>query len=500
MKALGRKFMKTRTAFRFFLRFTIVLGLCACLLFNIAPAQADVAPPQQPPGANPQPGSEQTQVQMAAETVVISVQTTPFQANSSGENVVNDWAKVNVSFTMHNQGTADETMQVRFPLENPKGWGDGFGKYPLIHNFAVQVNGSPVNTTTVTTPNPGQASDPPVHWASFGVTFPVGQDVPIKVSYDLGASGYIPTDSFEYILETGAGWQGPIGSADLSLVLPYPASTDNVLIDDMSSFKGTFSGNKVLWHYDNLEPTSDDNLEVSIIQPGVWSQVVTAQAAVASQPNNGDAWGSLGRALKHALAGQKGFLRDDDGGKKLLPQAVQAYQKAISISPNEAQWHAGFAELLWSEYWSIDPRDNSYLNQSLQEIQHALQIDPANQQARTLADDIGSSFPGAIVTKAAGYDYLELTATLTPEVYDTSVPEATQAEGAAQQATLAPAPVEKSKSAPTRVAQTQPTPRPQITPIVAAKKTGNPPLPCCGSLLPVLLLPLWVLISHRRWF
>jgi hypothetical protein len=486
--------MKLSKAGSLFVRIITALGACAVLLFSSAPVQADVAPPHQPPGANPIPGNQQTQVQMAAETVVITVQTTPFWIKSSWPNAVNDWAKVKASFTMHNQGSAAENMQVQFPLENPNGGGNGNFGYPLIQNFAVQVNGAPVNITKITTPNPLGGDNPPVHWASFGVTFPAGQDVHIDVSYAEEATGYIPVDMFEYILETGAGWQGPIGSADLSLVLPYPAGPENVLVGS-ATFKGAFSGNKVTWHYDNLEPTSEDNLEVTMLQPGVWNESVAAQAAVASQPNSSEAWGSLARAYKHAVISYKGFLRQDDGGKKLFDLAVQAYQKAIAISPNVAKWHAGYAELLWPAAYTAYPLDNNYLTQALQEIQRALQLDPTNQQARTLAEAIGNT-PGIISIQGAGYDFLALTATLTPQVFDTNTPEATQTPAAA----LALAPTETLAPPPSETAVLQPKPsRASATPPPAiAKKTNGPLLPCCGSLFILPFLAAWVWISRRQ--
>ncbi len=487
--------MKTIKASSLFLRIVIVLGVCAVLLFNSAPVHADVAPPRQPPGANPLPGKEQTQVQMAAETVVIAVQTTPSSIKSTWPNAVNDWAKVSASFTMHNQGAADEAMQVQFPLENPDGMGDGSFHDPLIQDFAVKVNSRPVNTTIVTTPNPLDSTSPPVHWATFGVTFPAGQDVHFDVSYALAATGYVPVDQFEYILETGAGWKGPIGSADLSLVLPYPAGPDNVVFDNNTPFKGTFSGNKVLWHYDNLEPTSNDNLEISIIQPGIWDEAVAAQAAVASQPNSSEAWGSLGRAYKHAVIGYKGFLRQDDGGQKLFTKAVQAYQNAIAISPDVSKWHAGFAELLWPAAYSANPMDNNYLTQALQEIQRALQLDPASQQARAVADAIGN-MPGILATQGTGYDFLALTATLTPEIINTNTPAETQTPVA----TLAPAPAKTLAPQPSKTALAQPIPSqtPAATPPAAAKKANAPLLPCCGSLVIIPFLAAWVWISRRH--
>ena len=51
-----------------------LLVLLVTVLAFPSDARADVAPPLYPPGSNPQPGAEITQVRMAAETVVIEVQ------------------------------------------------------------------------------------------------------------------------------------------------------------------------------------------------------------------------------------------------------------------------------------------------------------------------------------------------------------------------------------------------------------------------------------------
>jgi hypothetical protein len=47
--------------------------LSLTLLLPAAPARADIAPPQQPPGSSLGPGQENTQVRMLAERVHIDV-------------------------------------------------------------------------------------------------------------------------------------------------------------------------------------------------------------------------------------------------------------------------------------------------------------------------------------------------------------------------------------------------------------------------------------------
>ena len=54
------------------------------------------------------------------------------------------------------------------------------------------------------------------------------QDVTIEVAYTVNGYGYYPYDVFKYILETGAGWNGTIGIADVIVRFPFEVSEKNV--------------------------------------------------------------------------------------------------------------------------------------------------------------------------------------------------------------------------------------------------------------------------------
>src|SRR5687767_2067027 len=185
----------------------LFIALLAIGIFAATTVHADIAPPEQPPGSNISPGSDtQTQVAMASERVVIEVQPAPNSNLAIG--------KVTADFNLRNTGPAPETMQVRFPLADPSGMGDRSGTFPEVVGFAASVGGNPLSTTVITTPNP-QGDGDPVRWAAFDVTFPPAQDLAINVTYSITSTGYPPSARFAYVLETGAGWNGPIGSADV---------------------------------------------------------------------------------------------------------------------------------------------------------------------------------------------------------------------------------------------------------------------------------------------
>jgi hypothetical protein len=210
--------------------FSLMIGLIISLLFLSLPVRADVAPPDFPPGTNPEPGSEITQVRMMSETVVLDVRagaanidSTNCYRPSSAPETRPARAQVEATFQMRNLGNSEERMAVRFPLSFWDDRSDGYSRYPEITDVKVEVDGQPVPTTNTS------VRDSIAPWATFDVVFPPGQDVQLKVFYTADgacADGFI---AFGYVLETGAGWKDTIGQADLIVRLPYDASAMNIV-------------------------------------------------------------------------------------------------------------------------------------------------------------------------------------------------------------------------------------------------------------------------------
>ena len=353
--------------------------LSIIILFTIPSAVlADIAPPRNPPGSNLDPGSEVTQVRMLAETVLVEVQedSTPGSLGS---------AHVTADFTMQNLGNESERLAVRFPIASSNGYD---GSYPEITNIAIQVNGSGIGFRRSDYPGEfGWDAGDIIPWAEFNVTFPVGKNVAIRVAYDLKGTGFPsqPYTSFYYTLQTGAGWKDTIGSADIILRLPYPASTQNVLLGYAYSPPAdgaTFQGNEVRWHFENFEPGEGgqmQDLEFDLVAPAVWQTVVTELDNVARNPQDGEAWGRLAKAYKTAIITVKlfrsgPFYRTDPGGEELYQLSVAAYEKCLDLLPNDALWHAGFAELL--ALHANFNKESAEADRANEEINIALQLAP----------------------------------------------------------------------------------------------------------------------------
>jgi hypothetical protein len=378
-----------------------------CLLAFPSTVLADVAPPIYPPGSNLEPGSEITQVRMVAETVLIDVKADDGRGH----------ARVTADFNMRNLGTTSENMAVRFPISA----NDGRGQYPEITDLAVQVNGKQVPFLRAIYPDITYP-DEDVPWVEFNITFPVGQDVAIRVAYNLNGSGYLPFTAFYYILETGAGWKDSIGSADIILRLPYAANSQNVIMNMQigwaeTSPGGVTQGNEVRWHFDNFEPAPTSavrNMEFALVAPKVWQNVLKQQDNVTKNPNDNEAWGQLARAYKEIFLMSRGY-RTDAGGEDLYRLSIEAYEKCLALDPRDAQWHAGFADLLagrsYFDSWT-GPTPDVY--RALGEIHTALQLAPNDPKVLEIAQNISYYFPDGILQKENGYDFPWLTQTPTP--------------------------------------------------------------------------------------
>ncbi|HEX8991531.1 MAG TPA: hypothetical protein VF784_07610, partial [Anaerolineales bacterium] len=369
-----------------------ILFLIVLLALFAAPssARADVAPPEQAPGSNPEPTTGTTQVRMQAETVLIEVQSGD-PPKSLGS------AHVTADFTMHNTGDAPESMAARFPIATDSGW----GSVNFISDVRIRVAGKPVATREITGKDPAHEwSTKEVPWAQFDVTFPAQQDLSIEVQYTVQATGESPFSWFTYILSTGAGWKDTIGSIDIVVQLPYEANIENVLPAVLTP-NGRFDGNAIRWHYNDLEPTTRDNFIIRLVAPPLWQQLLAEQNNVALHPTDGESWGRIGMLSKKMAfsSRRRGFrIGDhlDPGAEQLYQLALQAYDKAVTLLPKDALWHAGYADLLgYYAWWEGQNGTNTDAEaaHSISEIQIAKQLAPNDPQVQDIAMEISLLFP-----------------------------------------------------------------------------------------------------------
>jgi hypothetical protein len=324
-----------------------IILAAALLLAPSAPALADAAPPREPPGSNLLPAGE-TMVQMVAENVLIAI-----QPPSGGRSPAN----IEAVFSMRNHGAATESMDVRFPLEPVDGYGDGYGNRVLIEGFTASVDGRSVPVRRVDEPF---LDGPAISWAVFPVTFEPGRAVEIAVDYSTQLYG----DAWaqvDYILETGGGWYGPIGSAVVVLRLPYAASESNVFItspwNPEPAAPPVFVGREVRWHRLGLEPTAEDNLTLTFAWPADWQHILDLEAQTGANPRDVSAAIALAEAYREAGSEKHGFMISDP----LYHLSRTAVEEALAYSPDSLDLQVELASI---EVW----RCESYPGCSLEEV------------------------------------------------------------------------------------------------------------------------------------
>jgi hypothetical protein len=168
--------------------------------------------------------------------------------------------------------------------------------------------------------------------------------------------------------------------------------------------------------------------------------------------------------------------------------AVEAYEKAVDLLPNDALWHAGFADLLanyayFAAWEGVDTRAEAL--RAMQEIHTALELAPQDARVGAIAEQVYWIYPDAIMSEDGEYTFLWLTETPT-------LPAATA---------VAPS-VPTTLPVATRVLPTA-SPIPPATSSSAANSATPEPQPASGIRLPcgsaaVAALPMAVLLVTRR--
>jgi len=461
MRSFPRKFVSH------FIQTVMVLSMLAIP----SAARADIAPPAQPPGSNPVPGYEQTQVRMVSETVILEVQgDTP--RGSLGQ------AKVSATFIMRNLGTAAEQMAVRFPV----GASDGWGNTPQIKEMSISVDGKPVPTRAISGEDPSGMSEA-VPWIEFDAKFPPGVDVHIQASYLLEAAGDQPFVWFNYIFSTGAGWKDTIGSAVLFVRFPYEVSQLNVLpnIDGVEPemVEGhKISANELKWVFNDFEPEARDNFTITMAAPSIWQELLQEQKWVSGHAWDGEAWERVAKLSKSLAfsSRRRGFraweISNDIGAQALYQMSLEAYENAMRLNEIDALLHAGLADLLgYYAYYAGIEGINTMPEQlrALEEIRTALKLAWKDEKVLEIANELTFYINGGIVQDGIEFDFPWLTATPTVTPTMTPLPATETPQGGTATATVV------SPSA---------TPQPSAT---ATPKKRFYPL--CGSaiLLPLLL-------------
>jgi hypothetical protein len=448
--------------------FGFIFALIFLLQIPIAPVYADIAPPSAVGiGGLKSSGDEVTNVQMTFERVELEIleippDQSPTKRYSDHQVAVNAW------FILHNTGKTEENMQVVFPLSDFNDCGRSEYSAPRSRmklriargSFKATIDGSPAMITEVIVRD-NKYSDCNFYWAGFDVTFPVDRDVMVRVSYFMDNSGQWSdspaldsVESFEYILETGAGWKGPISKGYVVVRFPYKVE-DNILEGTSSGYKT--EDNEITWTFENLEPTAEDNIAVGFVEPGLWRNIKIYRQKIANDPADVQSWISLAR-MYHWVGYINGSRpRNSD----YVDKTNQAYERALKLNPNSSELCVAVAQYVASQsVRDIPPR-------VIQLLEKALQLNPSNTEALAMIRgwNININLPPTFTPTPTLKISSTPRATLTPLA--TFTPRSTTPPGAIRSTTALPSP------APTQVLTREPT-RPAAPTLEALPASATP--------------------------
>ena len=356
--------------------------LAVCILIAVAAAivpgraaLSDAAPPRKPPAGSVAPAAGTTMVQMLAENVTLWI-----RPGSGGDYV----ASVTADFSFRNQGPSAESMQVRFPMEPVDGEGDGYGRRPLIRNFAAKAGGAALPVTALEEPF---EYGPAVAWSAFPLTFPAGKDVFLRVTYETDINyGKYGDDGLEYILETGAGWYGNIGSAVVTFRFPYAVGPVNVPGQEQA----VRTGNEVRFLFSDFEPGSNSNVLLNFMSPAAWQKVLDLERVTGENPQDIQSIIALADLYQDMCV---------TGGPDASRLAETIVLEGLTYNPDSADLHAEWAYIYLARllpmchgYGGPGFDDNEVIAGLQRELNLALQIDPQNELAlkiqQTIADQL----------------------------------------------------------------------------------------------------------------
>ena len=410
------------------LSFVIALSL---LISVIQPAHADIAPPHIPSfGGLGVWGYQKTEVQMVYERVEMEV--IPDASYKDGDDgFPTNKVEVRAYFLMRNTSDQIEIMQAVFPQGDlacdPGGNGgsDSFNMYTTdLDSFKVTVDGGPTEIgQVIISPDESAAKGCwQEEWFSFDATFPPGRDVVVIVDYTLVAQGVDPFENFEYVLETGAGWKGPIERGYIVIKFPYLVSNQVVLEGTSPGYQTLY--NEIFWSFQNLEPERKDNIRVNMVAPNTWLQVLALRDSAREFPGLAENWLKLADIHRWVSSYGKGTVRSAVHANLM----AETYQRGMEANPLNADLSAEYAAYLFYDCcaYSSDIKDST-LSSILPLLNNALALSPKNEtamslftQIQNLRPDLGLSLPATIAPTTT------LTPTVTPTASQTLAPSATK--------------------------------------------------------------------------
>ncbi|MCJ7510287.1 MAG: hypothetical protein MUP14_05310 [Dehalococcoidia bacterium] len=391
----------------------VVVSLVPSARPNVSEALADSGPVY--PAAGTLTTAGKTLVQMTSEKVLVNIEPTP-----GGRSEYQ--ARVDAEFQLYNPGPATSLL-VGYPesVWTPAAAVTAQFQFKTVEalpitaeGLAVKVDEQPVAAVSkelVQEDVSESAFQAGESWFVWPMDFEPGASHLVRVSFEqvvrgglegkLNCGAYRGMLCFDYVLVTGAGWDGPIGDAEISVQFPEDIDLDTFYAASPMPFGPTDQavvqrqGQKVIWQNRDFEP--GDNFSIAFLSPEASAELRRARQ-IAAPSNDAADHGRLAELLFSLTNSPEGQVSAfNPGNDRLLSEGMLEVARGLALDPNSAA--------VWSAMLSLEskPSDTPSLGtlRAIVTAERLLQLDPTNEEARSFLEGVQQYGLGSLIDPQA---------------------------------------------------------------------------------------------------
>lgn len=203
---------------------------------------------------------ESDSIEMVEETIEMNVRSIERERYDYSTEPVEIDVEVNYTF----KNTTSKRVEVKMGFPEPCSFCNGYEREKL-NDFKAYENEKEIEVNFLE----GQYDEESytqTNWHVSQIVFEPFEEKEIKNTYWIVPSGYKEGQTwFDYILETGASWEGVIGRVEVYINFPDEISVYDVKGLNPSGAVVDPEKNQIRWSLEDLEPTEEDNITVRLI-------------------------------------------------------------------------------------------------------------------------------------------------------------------------------------------------------------------------------------------
>jgi hypothetical protein len=156
--------------------------------------------------------------------------------------------------------------------------------------------------------------------------------------------------------------------------------------------------NEIFWSFQNIEPTNENNIRVSIISPETWQKILFLRLQLKENSALPETWLGLVQTYQEIAFFHGPNLRNSYYADKIAP----TFERGIVDNSDNADLHAYYADYILFDCCYYDDRlDQAQLNLVTKHAERALALDSKNELADRVFRTLKAMRPNLTFTRPA---------------------------------------------------------------------------------------------------